>query len=990
MNTLYLDKIPDELKAKDQWVLWRYEGRNGRPTKIPCQANGWPARTDDATTWTTFNEAVAAYNANRERFAGIGFVFAPGDNLVGIDLDHSIAPDGAVMPWAIPYLNMLGTTYSEVSPSRRGIKIWCHGSLSGPGLSVKGGFDPNDPEAGIEVYDRGRYFCVTGNALGNSLIEDHQAAVDAIEKDLQARKAAKRGVKSGPAAKGGKRPTTFAKSTGTALPSGRKVVAKLGVPTTMAVNGKTYDTAVVVDRALAYLDETDPSIQGQNGSAQMLWACRVVQVGYAMRGKLARAVIGWFNKHKCNPRWTGDELAHKIREGRDAPFDKPKGWLLDGATIAPTDDPRGPLTWRMDPQPVKYELPPVPTMGADMLPEPFRDWVEDIANRVGCPTDFVAVGAMVSLAIVVGCRVGIRPKRHDDWTVTPNLWGAVVGRPGVLKTPALVEAQRPLNRLVAERRDRHAANVAEHEKLTMVLALQVKAAKKALEAAIRAKKDPAIIAQLASEVQGIVMPKAPIAKRYVTTDPTIEALGELLRDNPNGVGLTVDELTGWLARLERPDRAGDRPFYLSGWNGSGSYDVDRIGRGHVHIPNMCLSILGSIQPDPLRKMLRYVASGKGGDDGLITRFQLLVWPDVPSNWRNVDRWPDTAAKNRAFDIFDNLDQANGEDIGATPGEGPNDPPFVRFDDDAQTIFDEWRERLELRIRGGESMHPLMESHLSKYRSLMPSLALLFHLVEWADGRARGGVGAGPTRLAVRWCEHLESHAMRVYSSLSDVDLGPPLALAERIMAGQLPGRFTPRDVYRRGWANLGRDETESAIARLEELGWMQTREAATTGQGGRPTMIVHLHPSLPRRPANFQDVYPGGTDETDKTSPDGGFVSFVSSSGVDPTKIAPATETATNFQDAHPPTTDKTDKTSPDGGFVSFVSSSGVDPTKITPAQASGVGAPTQASGQASDNGQASGNGQAGDSGGSLAEAIRAAIRKSGVWQADEPLPPGI
>ena len=155
-------------------------------------------------------------------------------------------------------------------------------------------------------------------------------------------------------------------------------------------------------------------------------------------------------------------------------------------------------------------------------------------------------------------------------------------------------------------------------------------------------------------------------------------------------------------------------------------------------------------------------------------------------------------------------------------------------------------------------------------------------------------------------------------------------------------------------------------------------------------MIVHLHPSLPRRPTNFQDAHPPTTDKTDKTSPDGGFVSSVSPSVVGPTKIAPATETATNFQDAHPPTTDKTDKTSPDGGFVSFVSSSGVDPTKITPAQASGVGAPTQASGQASDNGQASGNGQAGDSGGSLAEAIRAAIRKSGVWQADEPLPPGI
>jgi putative DNA primase/helicase len=301
MNTLHLDKIPDELKAKDQWVLWRYEGRNGRPTKIPCQANGWPAKTDDATTWAAFERARDAFLQSLGRFDGIGYVFSEDDPFVGIDLDRSVATDGSNKPWAIQYVDMLGSTYSEISPSGRGIKIWTRGSLSGSGLSVKGGFDPNDREAGIEIYDRGRYFAVTGNALGDSQIEDHQAAVDAIEKDLQARKAAKRAAKGGPTTKGPKRPPTFVKSAGRALPSGRKVVAKLGVAETMTVSGRTYDTADVVDRALTYLNELDPSIQGQNGSARMLWACRVVQVGFALRGKLARAVIGWFYRHKCNP-----------------------------------------------------------------------------------------------------------------------------------------------------------------------------------------------------------------------------------------------------------------------------------------------------------------------------------------------------------------------------------------------------------------------------------------------------------------------------------------------------------------------------------------------------------------------------------------------------------------------------------------------------------------------------------------------------------------
>jgi len=72
---------------------------------------------------------------------------------------------------------------------------------------------------------------------------------------------------------------------------------------------------------------------------------------------------------------------------------------------------------------------------AALLPEPFKAWLSDITERIQCPPEFPAVGAIVALAGVVGRRIGIRPKRYDDWLVIPNLWGAVVGRPGIMKTP---------------------------------------------------------------------------------------------------------------------------------------------------------------------------------------------------------------------------------------------------------------------------------------------------------------------------------------------------------------------------------------------------------------------------------------------------------------------------------------------------------------------------------------------------------------------------
>src|ERR1043165_5688651 len=92
-----------------------------------------------------------------------------------------------------------------------------------------------------------------------------------------------------------------------------------------------------------------------------------------------------------------------------------------------------------DPQPLPAELPPVAPFDYRLLPDAFAPYVSDIAERMQCPPDFPAVAIMTAYSSVVGKQIGIRPKRHDDWLVIPNLWGMVVGRPGVMKTPAIRE-----------------------------------------------------------------------------------------------------------------------------------------------------------------------------------------------------------------------------------------------------------------------------------------------------------------------------------------------------------------------------------------------------------------------------------------------------------------------------------------------------------------------------------------------------------------------
>lgn len=304
---------------------------------------------------------------------------------------------------------------------------------------------------------------------------------------------------------------------------------------------------------------------------------------------------------------------------------------------------------------------PVPVFDADLLPDALRPWVRDITERMQCPIDFPAVGAMLALAGVVGRQVAIRPKRRDDWAVTANLWGGMVARPGFLKTPALREVMRPLKRLEARAAKEHADAVRAYQTTALVGAARKKLAQAEIEKAIkRGGDDPQrMAADLVDETEA-----EPTRRRYVVNDPTVEKLGAILNENPNGVLLERDELTGFLRALDKPGREDARAFYLECWAGDGRFTVDRIGRGTLDILACCVSIVGTVQPGPLQSYIFQMLAGGAGDDGLLPRFQLLVWPDPSPTWHNVDRWPDKTAKQRVYEVFEELANLDPFTVGA--------------------------------------------------------------------------------------------------------------------------------------------------------------------------------------------------------------------------------------------------------------------------------------------------------------------------------------
>jgi putative DNA primase/helicase len=129
-------ELPEPLTRRDQWVLWRCVRRGGKSTKVPYQTNGKTAKTDDSQTWNAFDVVLGAWSKASARYQGIGFVFADSDEFAGIDLDNCIDDQGRLKDWVRPVIEQFRDTYSEISPSARGIKIWAVARLNGVGRRV--------------------------------------------------------------------------------------------------------------------------------------------------------------------------------------------------------------------------------------------------------------------------------------------------------------------------------------------------------------------------------------------------------------------------------------------------------------------------------------------------------------------------------------------------------------------------------------------------------------------------------------------------------------------------------------------------------------------------------------------------------------------------------------------------------------------------------------------------------------------------------------
>jgi len=181
-ETQRANPIPAELRAIPQWVGWKYipEPGKAKPRKLLINPRtGKAAKSNDPQTWSGYDTAVLA--AKRYRLAGVGFVFSSADPYCGVDLDNCRNKEtGAIAQWAKHILDRL-KSYSEVSPSGTGIKVFLKGKLP-----ANAKHDVRYQTGSVEVYDSGRYFTVTGEHVPGTLskIEDRQVELTAVYSDV--------------------------------------------------------------------------------------------------------------------------------------------------------------------------------------------------------------------------------------------------------------------------------------------------------------------------------------------------------------------------------------------------------------------------------------------------------------------------------------------------------------------------------------------------------------------------------------------------------------------------------------------------------------------------------------------------------------------------------------------------------------------------------------------------------------------------------------
>ena len=435
-----------------------------------------------------------------------------------------------------------------------------------------------------------------------------------------------------------------------------------------------------------------------------------------------------------------------------------------------------------------------PAFPTDVFPPPIEDFVLQAATMFPCPPDFIAVPLLVALGAAIGRTRIVTPK--DDWHGSARLWAAIVAKPGELKSPALDIVSTWLRKQQAEYDVDYREEKKEYERALIEREIALKRWKES-----KAKNK---LTEAEKRDGPPEKPDPPAIRKSIVTDLTMEVLGKILEDNPRGVVLWADELSGWTQGIGQYKQHGgaDRKHWLSIWSHQ-QLTVDRLTRDPLSVPRPFVSVVGGIQPESLKDL----DPEQGMRDGFIHRI-LMVEPE-PVEIRYSRATISQEAMRTMENVFGALHALEPDKEKLK--EGKYEPQTLDLAEDAELELETWFNQ-HCREPQHSDFPPLMEGPWAKLRGYSLSLALILALAENPQATR---IERAPMMGAISLIEgYFKPHLMHVYQRMTNRKRTPFSQCRDAILRALGQGVHAYKDLRQ---AIGGRFEGNLVKSVLEDL-----------------------------------------------------------------------------------------------------------------------------------------------------------------------------
>lgn len=453
---------------------------------------------------------------------------------------------------------------------------------------------------------------------------------------------------------------------------------------------------------------------------------------------------------------------------------------------------------------------PFPT---EVLPGIVGEYVVAASSAIGCDPSFIAMPLLGCLARAIGNSRVIRLKL--TWTEPPIIWGAIIGKSGTHKTPAIQAAMSFLQQRQSDLIARYREEISQHAEDLAIHEVDLAEWKRS------ARKEGSSIEPPPSK------PEDPVCERLLTSDCTIEALASLLANQPDGILVVRDELSGWLGGIAeyKGGKGSDLGHWLACWSGV-PLTVDRkTGQQKlIHVDRAAVSIIGGIQPGVLR-----AAIGREHlVDGLCARL-LMAMPDPrPVRW--TEETVDGMTEILMGGLFDKL-------LGLEPesdDDGNPVPITMDMSAEAKAVWVAYfnRHRAEL-----ADLHDDLAAAWSKLEAYTARFALIFQL---CCDRSDTEIDTESMEAAIALSDWFGGEAKRVYGLFSETD--EDRAVRDLMQwISRKGGTVTPRELMRSNSRKYPTSEAaELALNALAKLGHGRWEVLPAGSRGGRPSRVFNI------------------------------------------------------------------------------------------------------------------------------------------------------